>query len=95
MICIFCPKCGGGTFIADEELVKVLENSRPLKAIIRVIYACRACSEKFGRLIHDTIENRKMDVSGVTKMTAYSDTAPTQAKTEPSSSESTEGLRFF
>lgn len=90
MIIIFCPKCGGGSFISDEELVKILEGTRPLKAVIKVHYNCRACGDKFGRLVHENLEEKKRDLSG---LGGQNSVAPSnQARTE---SAATEGLKFF
>lgn len=86
---MFCPKCGGGTYIAEEELVKILEG-RTLRAIMKILYVCRACSEKFSRLVHEDLESRKRDESG---------TKPTQSYSPQSTSSETnsvpETLRFF
>ena len=54
-----CPKCGGGSFLAEEELVKVLENTDPVKVLIKSIYQCRACSERFSRLVSDSLDARR------------------------------------
>ena len=54
-----CPKCGGGSFLAEEELVKVLENTDPVKVLIKSIYQCRACAERFSRLVSDSLDARK------------------------------------
>ncbi len=86
---MFCPKCGGGTFISDEELVKILEDSRPLKAVIKIIYVCRACGDKFGRLIHEHLENRKRDETGVSSQPSSVQPKPVGLDT------AAEGLRFF
>lgn len=86
---MFCPKCGGGTFIADEELVKVLEDSRPLKALIKIVYVCRACGDKFGRIVHEHLENRKRDESGTTSQVASAASQPKPVDALP------ESLRFF
>ena len=86
---MFCPKCGGGTFIVDEELVKVLEDSRPLKAVIKIVYACRACGDKFGRLVHEHLENRKRDESGTTSQASSASSPPKAVDAIP------ESLRFF
>ncbi|MBU0899106.1 MAG: hypothetical protein KKB03_01080 [Nanoarchaeota archaeon] len=53
-----CPKCGGGAFLSEEELVKILEGTEPLRMIAKAKYQCRACSESFSRLICDTLEGR-------------------------------------
>ena len=86
---MFCPKCGGGTFIADEELVKILEDSRPLKAVIKIFYVCRACGDKFGRIIHEFLDNKKRDESGVS---VHPGAAP---PIKSASEAAAEGLRFF
>ncbi len=90
MIIIFCPKCGGGTFIADEELVKVLEDSRPLKAVIKLVYSCRACGDKFSRIVHEALENKKRDESGA----GIQSGAGAASAVKPVS-DVPEGLRFF
>lgn len=54
-----CPKCGGGTYLIDEELLKVLENTDPIKLIIRGTYLCRSCQEKFTRIMYDDLNARK------------------------------------
>ena len=54
-----CPKCGGGSYLADEELIKVLENTDPMKIMFKAIFSCRACSEKFSRIFYDDLGSRK------------------------------------
>jgi hypothetical protein len=54
-----CPKCGGGAYLADEELIKVLENTDPMKIMFRAIFTCRACAEKFSRIFYDDLGSRK------------------------------------
>jgi len=56
---VHCPKCGGGTYLVDEELLKVLENTDPIKLILRAIYLCRSCGEKFSRVVYDDLTARK------------------------------------
>ena len=93
MVIIFCPKCGGGTYISEEELVKILEETRPLKAVIKVFYVCRACVEKFSRLVHENLEDKKRDVSGVGANPNYpQQPAPTYSRSEDAAAE---GLKFF
>ena len=58
-----CPKCGGGAFLSEEDLIKILENTEPIKIVIKAVYQCRACAEKFSRLVHDTLDARKKDNS--------------------------------
>ena len=85
---MFCPKCGGGTFIADEELVKILEGSRPLKAVVKIHYVCRACGDRFGRIIHEILEEKRRDLSGVSVQ-------PGSVSSTPTKTEVPETLRFF
>jgi hypothetical protein len=54
-----CPKCGGGSYLADEELIKVLENTDPMKIMFKAIFSCRACSDKFSRIFYDDLGSRK------------------------------------
>jgi len=77
-----CPKCGGGAYLAEEEFVKILENTDPLKVIAKAIYQCRACSERFTRLNFQDIEARKKEESAPTQEAGVSE-------------EAEEGLRFF
>ena len=89
-----CPKCGGGTYLHEEELVQVLEGTRPLKAVLKATMVCRACAEKFSRLFVDTLENRKPPVSspGTAQSGPYAmvPRVVSDFKDEPA-----EGLRFF
>jgi len=54
-----CPKCGGGAYLVEEDLIQVLENAEPVKLMIKATYQCRACSERFTRIIYDDIDARK------------------------------------
>ncbi|MBL7206880.1 MAG: hypothetical protein ISS36_04740 [Candidatus Aenigmarchaeota archaeon] len=76
-----CPKCSGESFLADEELVQVLENTEPIKVIIKATYQCNGCSERFSRVIHDSLEARKKEVESMGL--AVSDSGPV------------EGIKFF
>ncbi len=87
---MFCPKCGGGTYIAEEELIKVLEG-RTLRAILKILYVCRACSEKFSRLVHEDLESRKRDERGTGVQQGYGQGASSSSSTE----QIPDTLRFF
>ncbi|MEE9323791.1 MAG: hypothetical protein V3U72_04565 [Candidatus Aenigmarchaeota archaeon] len=54
-----CPKCDGGSYILEEEAIKVLENTKPMRIIMRVTYVCRSCSEKFSRIFWEDVELKK------------------------------------
>lgn len=45
-----CPKCDGGAYVSEEEVVNVLENASPPKVIMKITYICKECSEKFTRV---------------------------------------------
>ncbi|RLI99397.1 MAG: hypothetical protein DRP03_03690 [Candidatus Aenigmatarchaeota archaeon] len=51
-----CPKCNGDAFLSEEEFVQVVESVTPAKIIIKEIYICKGCGEKFSRIaVHDLI----------------------------------------
>ena len=83
-----CPKCGGGAFLSEEELVQVMANTQPIKVVLKAVYVCRACSEKFSRLVCENLEAKRKtgpDNAPVSNMPAN-----TGASSDPA-----EGLKFF
>jgi hypothetical protein len=93
-----CPKCSGGSFLSDEELVKVVEGTEPQRILLKAIYTCRACQEKFSRLVWDELGPHRRHVQqqpvyqpGM-QPGPYQPQQPQQQKTED---EAAEGLRFF
>jgi hypothetical protein len=56
---MYCPKCGGGAFVSDEELLKVMETLKPMKMILKQTFVCRACTERFSRVVWDDLESRR------------------------------------
>ena len=56
-----CPKCAGEAFLAEEELVQVLENTDPLKAIIKAHFTCKACAGTFIRLLTENLDAKKKE----------------------------------
>lgn len=50
-----CPKCNGGSFLTEEDLVKHIESTEPHKIIIKATHTCMACQEKFSRLVWDDL----------------------------------------
>ena len=54
-----CPKCEGGAYVSEEEVVSVLENLTPPKVILKITYICKSCSERFSRIFFEEIEGRK------------------------------------
>ncbi|MBM3303845.1 MAG: hypothetical protein FJY76_02020 [Candidatus Aenigmarchaeota archaeon] len=55
-----CPKCNGEAYLVDEELVKIIENTDPMKVVAKAIYQCRACGERFSRLVIENIDAKKV-----------------------------------
>lgn len=58
-----CPKCSGGAYVSDEEVVKVLENTEPVKVILRITYVCRSCGERFTRVVSEDVDAKKKEKS--------------------------------
>jgi hypothetical protein len=96
-----CPKCSGGSFLSDEELVKVVEGTEPQRILLKAIYTCRACQEKFSRLVWDDLGPHRRHVQqqhpqyyqpGMQQPGPYQYQQPQQQKSEE---EAAEGLRFF
>lgn len=50
-----CPKCNGGSFLSEEELVKVIESTEPHRVVIKAVHTCLACQERFSRLVWDEL----------------------------------------
>jgi Zn-finger nucleic acid-binding protein len=89
-----CPKCGGGAYLAEEELIKILEGTNPLKVLLRAHFVCRACAEKFNRIIYDDLANRKHNPQAAAPFQVYQ--PPAQTASAPAQQDSVaESLRFF
>ena len=86
-----CPKCGGGAFLSEEELVKVVENSDPMKIIAKATYQCRACSERFSRLVCDAMDARKKEAESKPVYTGE----PAKTPERPGQFEPAEGIKFL
>lgn len=84
-----CPKCQGGSYLAEEELVKVLEGSKPLLAVMKATFVCRSCSERFTRLVTDNLEKRKLEIRPAPPQYTYQNQEVKEDE-EPAS-----GLKFF
>jgi hypothetical protein len=54
-----CPKCDGGAYVSEEEVVNVLESTSPVKAIVKIAYICKSCGERFSRVYFEDVEGRK------------------------------------
>jgi DNA-directed RNA polymerase subunit RPC12/RpoP len=88
-----CPKCGGGAFLAEEELVQILENTVPLQFLAKATYRCRACSQDFSRLILDLLDSRKKQA--VDSALTFQPASSTPSATATPSSDGAEGIRFL
>ncbi len=56
-----CPKCNGGAYVSEEEVVKVLENTTPIKVILKVTYVCRSCGERFSRVFSEDVQAKRRE----------------------------------
>jgi hypothetical protein len=96
-----CPKCSGGSFLSDEELVKVIENTEPHRIVLKAIYTCRACQEKFSRLVWDELGPQRRHIHshpGAYQQGGQYIPSPYQyQQTQPAKQEeeAIEGLKFF
>jgi len=54
-----CPKCGGESFLSEEEMAGVVENVDPPKVAIKQVFKCKACGEKFSRIIFENLDSKK------------------------------------
>ncbi len=101
-----CPKCGGGAYLVDEDLIKVLENTEPVKLMIKATYQCRACSERFTRIIYDDLNARKKQPETTpspymqnTNSNQYNqqtyNNQPSIVRTSDDEDDAAEGLKFF
>jgi hypothetical protein len=55
IIIMQCPKCNGGSFLSEEELVKHIDTTEPHRVIIKATRTCMSCQEKFSRLVWDEL----------------------------------------
>ena len=89
-----CPKCQGGTFLSEEELVQVLENADPMKVLVKATFQCMSCSERFTRLVcDDLIARRRLDEAPAPQQGTY--TQQTVVNKTAQSHDPAEGLKFF
>ena len=95
-----CPKCSGGSFLTDEELVKVIEGTEPQRIVLKAIYTCRACQEKFSRLVWDELGPHRRHLQSTPGTYQPVQQAPNpyqyqQAQPAKQEEEAVEGLKFF
>ena len=97
-----CPKCNGGSFLSEEELVKVIESTEPQRIIIKATHTCMACQEKFSRLVWDELGPHRRHVQpGQAPYQQPVQTAPNpyqqpvQQTQQKQDEPVVDGLRFF
>ena len=78
-----CPKCGAEAYLVDEELVRIIENTDPMKVVAKAVYQCRSCGERFSRLVIENIDARKVQASqsrpeGIFSGQTYGSSAPSK-----------------
>ena len=56
-----CPRCGGQAYISDEDVVKIVESTDPVKIVIKVTYICKSCSERFSKIVVENLEKKKVE----------------------------------
>jgi transposase-like protein len=54
-----CPKCGSDSYLSEEEMAGVVDKSDPPKVAIKQIFKCKACGEKFSRLVFENLDVKK------------------------------------
>ncbi|MBI4021084.1 MAG: hypothetical protein HY369_02485 [Candidatus Aenigmarchaeota archaeon] len=87
-----CPKCGGGCLLSEEELIRILEEKAAIRAIIKGVYICRACTEKFSRLFVEDLGKRRRPAE--TAPSQFTSTPATAPQADPAT-DPAEGLQFF
>jgi len=58
-----CPKCNGGSFVSEEELVQVMDGE-PARLLLRATFSCRACNERYTRLVWDDLGHHRKVLPG-------------------------------
>ena len=66
-----CPKCDGGAYVSEEEVLNVVESITPVKVIMKVTYICKSCGERFSRVLFEDVETRKKAEEKETKTRAW------------------------
>ncbi len=106
-----CPKCNGGSFVSEEELVQVMDGE-PARLLLKATFSCRACNERFSRLVWDDLgHHRRVELGppqppGVLQpqiqsqeQSYYQPSGPPPSYQAPAQQkkeeEIAEGLRFF
>lgn len=54
-----CPKCGSEAYLSEEEFAGNVENADPPKVAIKQVFKCKACGEKFSRIVFENLDVKK------------------------------------
>jgi phage terminase large subunit GpA-like protein len=90
-----CPKCGGEAYLVDEELVKVMENTDPMKVIAKATYVCRSCGDRFSRLAVENIDAKKAEPQTRPEGVYSGQTYGSAQKARAQQDDAIDQLRFF
>jgi hypothetical protein len=95
-----CPKCNGGSFLSEEELVKVIENTEPQRIVLKAVHTCMACQEKFSRLVWDELGPHRRHIPQQPQYPGQPQQAPNpyqyqQPQQQKQDEPVVDGLKFF
>jgi hypothetical protein len=96
-----CPKCNGEAYLVEEDFVKVIENTEPMKVVAKAVYQCRSCGERFSRLVIENIDAKKAQPSqparpqGIYSGQTYGIPEPTKQNTDSPEGDVIDQLKFF
>ena len=54
-----CPKCGSEAYLSEEEFAGNVDASDPPKVAIKQVFKCKACGEKFSRIVFQNLDVKK------------------------------------
>ncbi len=89
-----CPKCAGGAYLAEEELVQVL-NTEPVKVISKATFVCRSCSERFTRLVCEPLDAKRRPPEAPYAYGGAFVYSNQKQQAQAAQPDPAEGLRFF
>jgi transposase-like protein len=63
-----CPKCGSEAYLSEEEFAGNVESTDPPKVAIKQVFKCKACGEKFSRIIFENLDAKKSQKTEAKKL---------------------------
>jgi transposase-like protein len=63
-----CPKCGSEAYLSEEEFAGNVESADPPKVAIKQVFKCKACGEKFSRIVFENLDIKKKENPAAKKM---------------------------